>query len=289
MITRLILCFALILSGQSSISQSLHSLEPIKKHYLELSKLDGTPNPSTPELNAMRYPTNARSSGKQFIGISPTYLSLSQVTLLKESMQFPSNSSAQTRAELDYLLKLEAERTDTQKKRAWVIARIGYWPPLEKTNDYSGANIEDLFWEYEQVTDREINPDAYPATTKLLAGVTRDMRIMEFTVKYHLMRPRPYHLEPRLNSMTRISNPSFASGHTLWAYIQAFTWSELIPSMRKQFLDIAYEVGESREIMGIHYPSDEEAAGVLAHKMLTAMWTNPSFLADLRAAKEEWK
>lgn len=86
-----------------------------------------------------------------------------------------------------------------------------------------------------------------------------------------------------------MSSPSFASGHTLWAYIHAFAWSELIPSKRKAFLALAYEIGESREIMGIHYPSDEEAARILAHGMLSAMWSNSKFITDLEAAKLEWK
>lgn len=41
--------------------------------------------------------------------------------------------------------------------------------------------------------------------------------------------------------------------------------------------------------MGIHYPSDEEAARVLAHSMLTAMWGNPGFQKDLEDAKSEWE
>jgi len=112
---------------------------------------------------------------------------------------------------------------------------------------------------------------------------------MEFAVKFHLLRPRPYHLDKRLKALANMSSPSFASGHTLWAYIQAYTWSELIPEKRIDFLNIAYEVGESREIMGIHYPSDEEASRVLAHKMLSLMWENPAFQKDFAAAKSEWK
>jgi len=112
---------------------------------------------------------------------------------------------------------------------------------------------------------------------------------MEFVVKYHLLRARPYHLSNEFEPLARISSPSFASGHTLWAYIQAFAWSELVPSKRTDFLEVAYEVGESREIMGIHYPSDEEAARVLAHRMLSTMMENPTFRADLMAAKNEWK
>ena len=63
----------------------------------------------------------------------------------------------------------------------------------------------------------------------------------------------------------------------------------LAPEKRQQFLAKAYEVGESREIMGIHYPSDEEAARILAHGMLSSMWDNPKFKKEYLAAKAEWK
>ena len=85
-----------------------------------------------------------------------------------------------------------------------------------------------------------------------------------------------------------MSSPSFASGHTLWAFIQAYTWSEIIPEKREAFLALAEEIRKSREIMGIHYPSDNEAARLIAHHMLTAYFQNPAFKTDLKAAKAEW-
>ncbi len=116
----------------------------------------------------------------------------------------------------------------------------------------------------------------------------RDMRVMEFTIKYHVIRPRPYHLEAELKPLTRIGSPSFASGHTLWAFIQAYTWSELLPQHRAEFLKLAEEIRRSREIMGIHYPSDNEVARQVTHRMLTYYFQNPAFQRDLEAAKAEW-
>ncbi len=267
-------------------SQGLHPLEEIDHHYKRLHQLDASPNSERGHLDTIKYPMD-KAFGQQFIGIEPAYLTSNQVEQLKQWQPFPANSSEQTQAELKYLLEWENKRTEEDVDRAMEIAHIGYWPPLEKGG--AAYNTQDLFWECKSINGYECRFEKYPATLKLLAGVTRDMRIMEFTVKYHLLRPRPYHLNPEMNPMARISSPSYASGHTLWAYIQAFTWSELIPEKRTAFLDLAYEVGESREIMGIHYPSDEEAARVLAHKMLEYMWGNELFLMDLKNAKAEWE
>ncbi len=82
----------------------------------------------------------------------------------------------------------------------------------------------------------------------------QDMRIMEFTIKYKLLGPRPYHLEAKLTPLKKINSPSFASGHTLWAFVQAFTWSEVVPEKRKDFIALAEEIRRSREIIGYSLP-----------------------------------
>ncbi|NAS11248.1 phosphatase PAP2 family protein [Poritiphilus flavus] len=284
---------SLLLLHLSAIAQELHPLEPVQGHYKTLQNLSAEPNPQRADLDAIAFPPSDYSSGTLiYTMVSPEYLTPEQLEELKLSVKFPANSSDQTRAELDFLLEWQEKRGPEQESRSTnVLAPIGYWPHVNLLSDHPRhqENLNNLFYEGRAVFGESCNADNYPKTAKLLEGVTRDMRIMEFTLKYHLLRARPYHLEPELKPLARISSPSFASGHTLWAYIHAFTWSELVPSRRKAFLDLAYEVGESREIMGIHYPSDEEAARVLAHKMLTAMLKNPKFTTDLAAAKAEWK
>lgn len=284
-----LLLLSVVLLSCNANTQDIHPLEPISAHYVELQKLDAQPTTERAQLDAITFPTNGSTPGKQYVGIEPSYLTQAQVDQLKTSVQFPANSSAQTRAELDYLLKMQAERTLASEARVLELARVGYWPPLEKDTDDLGSNVEDLIFEYNEVTGNNKSIMDYPNTLKLLSGVTRDMRIMEFTVKYHLLRARPYLLEPKLEQMQTMGSPSFASGHTLWAYIHAFVWSELLPDKRRQFLEIAFEIGHSREIMGIHYPSDEEAARVLAHSMLVNMNKNEQFKKDLAAAKKEWQ
>ncbi len=268
-------------------------LEPVKGHYKSLQELNANVNPDRADLDKISFPASEYSSGSIiYTMVTPVYLTPTQVDNLKKSVQYPANSSDQTRAELDFLLDWQQKRTQAQVDRSVnFLAPIGYWPhaAVLKNHERYDENMRHLFYEGRTVMGDHCNPENYPLTARLLEGVTRDMRIMEFTVKYHLRRARPYHLEPQMEPLARMRTPSFASGHTLWAYIQAFTWSELIPEKRDEFLELAYEVGESREIMGIHYPSDEEAARVLAHRMLTAMWENPIFREDLEKAKSEWK
>ncbi|MEO9850228.1 MAG: phosphatase PAP2 family protein [Reichenbachiella sp.] len=283
----------LFMGNCSSIAQDIHPLEPIKNHYKSLQSISAEPNAERSHLDKIDYPSDRYNSGSLiYIMVPPIYLNPGQIEKLKSLVKPPANSSDQTKAELEFLLAWQKKRTKSQEERAGeVLAPIGYWPHigLLKSHSRYKSNLEHLFFEGRTVLGESCKPENYPATAKLLEGVTRDMRIMEFTVKYHLLRPRPYQLNDKLKPMAQMSTPSFASGHTLWAYIQAFVWSELVPTKRSEFLDLAYEVGESREIMGIHYPSDEEAARILAHQMLTEMLANSVFRADLENAKLEWK
>ncbi len=41
--------------------------------------------------------------------------------------------------------------------------------------------------------------------------------------------------------------------------------------------------------MGIHYPSDNEAARQVAYRMLHFYFANETFQKDLSAAKKEWQ
>lgn len=290
---KLTLICLLLLSPFTIFSQGIHPLEPVSSHYARLQALDDSPNASRVDLDDISFPSSDYSSGTLiYTMVQPHYLTENQVETLKSSVKPPANSSDQTQAEIEFLMEWQEKRTRAQEDRSRnVLAPIGYWPHIDLLSTHSRyeKNLRDLFYEGRTVLGSDCTPGNYPATRKLLAGVTKDMRVMEFTVKYHLLRARPYHLSRKLRPLARINSPSFASGHTLWAYIQAFTWSELVPAKRSEFLEVAYEVGESREIMGIHYLSDEEAARVLAHSMLTAMLENPEFRKDLAAAKQEWQ
>ncbi|MEN1785056.1 MAG: phosphatase PAP2 family protein [Bacteroidota bacterium] len=290
---RVLLLLLSFFFGIHSYSQSLHDLETPKNHYLSLQQLSATPNPDQSHLDTLSFtPDQYNAVALTYILMKPAYLNAMQIQELKNKVHFPANSSVQTAAELQLLLDWQEKRTPEQIARTKeVLAPIGYWPHIEVKKDHPrfASNRQHLMFEGREILGPQCTVTNYPRTFTLLQGVTRDMRIMEFTVKYHLLRARPYILEPKLEPLAIMGSPSFASGHTLWAYIQAFVWSELVPQKRAAFLDLAYEIGESREIMDIHYPSDEEAARVLAHHMLTAMWSNPKFQADLKAARVEWQ
>ena len=280
------------LFSQHSTFSAIHDIEPINNHYKDLNQLSGEKNEDFASMDTIEYPSDNYLNFILVYALNkPYYLSSSQVDFISNSVNFPANSSEQTRAELDFLLDLQNKRTAEQTERVLQLAKIGYWPHknVTKTDDRYESNLKDLFFMAREISGEKYNAKEYPKTAVLLKGVMQDTRLLEFAIKFNVIRARPYHLNANIKPLQEIPTPSFASGHTLWAYIQGYTLSELAPEKRDEYITLAYEIGLSREIMGVHFPSDEEAARQIAHKMLALMWHTDKFQKDFDAAKKEWK
>lgn len=278
--------------SQNSILSTIHNIEPVKNHYQELKKLSNNKRIKFASMDAIVYPTDNYLNFILVYALNkPHYLSSSQVDFIMNSVNFPANSSEQTRAELDFLLDLQKKRTNKQVERVMKLAKIGYWPHKNytKTDDRYENNLKDLFFMIREVAGKRHNANNLPNTAKLLKGIMNDARLLEFVLKFNKIRARPYHLDTNIKPLQEIPTPSFASGHTLWAYIQAYALSELMPEKRDDYIALAYEVGLSREIMGVHFPSDDETARQIAHRMLLLMWNTSTFQKDFKAAQAEWR
>ena len=47
-------------------------------------------------------------------------------------------------------------------------------------------------------------------------------------------------------------------------------------------------MAHSREIIGVHYPSDSEASRMLARQLVNKLFQNEKFLKDFEQVKKEW-
>lgn len=285
----LVITLLLSVTSLKGFSQSFHVLEPASKHYKTFYEINSLPDPIRTQMDTISFPWSEYSKGALSNSLMRTYyLSQEDEARLPGLIKYPANSSDQTKAELDYLLSLQSKRTKQEIDRANYIANIGSWPNIINPTDPDyKENRKQLFYIVSSI-GKWFNDENFPAITQLLLNCIQDIRVTEFRLKRHFKRPRPYHLEPRLNPLTKINSPSFASGHTLWAFTEAYIFSEIIPEKREEFLKIAEEVRWSRELMGIHYPSDNEASRVIGWYLLKYWYNSPQFTADLEKAKVEW-
>lgn len=258
-------------------------------HYQMLTQL--SKNPLSP-ADTLRFPWNEYSPAALTYSLWQThYLVPRDVTNFYDRYTYPANSSAQTQAELKYLLNLQSSRSDQDIKHAVELANIGFWPQLDLNpagSEYQ-KNQTDLFYFGRAIFGEKCQAVYFPQLSKLLKNVMQDVRAVEFKLKYAYRRPRPYHLEPALIPLQKMGSPAFPSGHTLWAFVLAQMWSNFIPAENQRLLLMAEEIRWSRELMGIHFPSDNETSRLIAAEMLNLLTQRANFTADLKAAREEWE
>jgi autotransporter-associated beta strand protein len=101
-----------------------------------------------------------------------------------------------------------------------------------------------------------------------------------------LGNPRPYQVAPNqiqnfapsiLSGLT--SNPSFPSGHTTFGYTQELLFAMMVPERYQQLLTRASEYGNSRIVLGAHYPLDVIGGRILAtYDVAQMLNNNPAYL-----------
>lgn len=284
----IISCLALTLTGVRATAQpTARPLTPISGHYKTLSAIDRRANPARAGLDTIRFSLKDASKGS-FVStrLRGVYLPTDVPALLTIPAP-PANSSDQTRAELDFMLDLQAKRTLAEVERYTKLAAIYHSPTTSNPYDPDYVrNWSSLFHVGSPLGTWYTYTDL-PTTAGLLSGVYQDATYYFFTLKYRINRPRPYALEPRLQPIEKPGHPAYPSGHSAASYVNAYVMSELAPDMASEFLKMAAEMAYSREVIGVHYPSDSEVSRVWARQFVNELLKQPKFRADLAKAKAE--
>ena len=175
-----------------------------------------------------------------------------EITLFDTSGQFkldqpPANDSDETRAELMEILD-RMEMASSEEKHMAQEFDIRY------SDEFIGYCLHhDL-----------------PVNKSKVARMVFEMSAIDRKIKYHFNRPRPMQIArslgigfPNARAVTG-NTPSYPSGHSAGSHVLALYLSNLFPSHKQEFLNMAEECGMSRIILGVHFPSDHEAGVSLA-------------------------
>ena len=68
----------------------------------------------------------------------------------------------------------------------------------------------------------------------------------------------------------------------------AYIYSELAPEFTDIFLNDARAIAHSREIIGVHFPSDSEAGRVFARQFADLLLASEKFRPEFEKMKKEW-
>jgi len=283
-----LLLFALVTGAaaqaQSSQEKSVvyKAVSPATDHYKVYGALDASAKGG--ELEKIAFPAKDFRRGA-YLKMRTVYLDLPVAAF--KIKPYPANSSAQTRAELDFLLELQEKRTALDKARTDTMAIVYYDPFTVNPNDpdYS-RNVNSLFYVGRNLGPW-FKPEQLPVTSRVLQHVIQDATYYFFSFKAQFNRARPYHLEPRLQNMEAPGHASYPSGHSSASHVHAYLLGHILPEYKEQFLSNAYDMAFSREIRGVHYPSDSEAGRAFAEQFVAQLLKSKKFKADLEAMKAE--
>jgi len=182
-----------------------------------------------------------------------------------------ADDTAQTRAELDALLEMQAQRTpDTiafaQANQRKDIEQFAGVLGLTRTDRPELAKFRALFDEVED----DIKP--YVRSAKL-----------------HFARRRPYLVESRLTTCLDgvAGDQSYPSGHATYGWAVAYLLSDMLPQRRPALMARAAEFAQQRCVCGVHYPSDLEGGRISGEWLAQHILASPAYRADAIAASQE--
>lgn len=265
--------------------QKNKELTPARGYYKSLQSFNPKPKSSNEEIDNERFPYDPASAEKR-LSLKPYYLE--NVTLDDFIIPDPpANSADQTRAELNYLLALQQQRSELDVQSSLYMAGVFYNIRVKPEDSTYNQYRQNLFFIGRSIGSW-FNPKDLPITADLIAHVWQDANHFIWAAKFKYLRIRPYKIDPNIKNLEETNWAAYPSGHAANSYINAFIYQELAPDFSDTFVKDAYDMAHSREILGVHYPSDSEASRILARQLVNKLFQNEKFLKDFESAKKEW-
>jgi acid phosphatase (class A) len=257
---------------------------PPRGHYAKLGQSDVRPTAPGLPIDAERWKTDPKFI-ERIEHIVPEFVQVPLETF--KLPDCPANSSKQTRAELDYLLRLQAGRTKTEGERALYFAPWGYSPSMRPDNPEFPEQQRNLFYVGRSIGSW-FNPHDLPVTAQLLGRIWRDAGSYMWRLKFKYARIRPYNIDSNIKPLERPDWAAFPSGHSFYSHLLAYLYSDLAPEFSDIFLNDARGIAHSREIIGVHFPSDSEAGRVAAGQFADLLLASEKFKPEWDKVKAEW-
>ena len=310
--------FLAIMLATAAIAQKKEQAPAAWGQYKKLAQLSPDPSPGMENFDTLRFvlakgetrvehierkTSGPNASGKKLVPESkcdpaacqpgeligngrkraPFYLSATESFSIVDP---PANSSAQTRAELDYLLQLQSQRTEEDERASAFYAGV-FYRTATQPGDKDYSKFRRNLFHIGRSIGTWFHPDSLPITANLVANAWKDAEFYIWKYKNYFLRIRPYKLDEKINNLEETNWAAYPSGHATNSYVNAYLYSELIPEFSGFFLKDAYDMAHSREIIGVHYPSDSESGRLLAYQLVKRLLKNEKFKKDFDAAKLE--
>ena len=184
-------------------------------------------------------------------GILKSAIEVGIIKDVLENHPFPTNSSDETKNELEYLVELMEDADGDDIRFCELIESHHY----------------DLF----VVVAKKLGLDV--SKEQILKWVG-DIDPITFYLKDKFNRPRPYQLANELGldlhpiTATDASSAAYPSGHTMDFLVILYHFGKMKPEVADEIDDFYHEIKRARELSGLHYPSDRKVSEYLFKQLV---------------------
>jgi acid phosphatase (class A) len=183
----------------------------------------------------------------------------------------PAADSAQQKAELAEMLRIQRTRTSAEVEQARRDVETSVFRFADALGDPPA-----------------FVPGKLPRTEALFRDVGRNETAILNAAKDAFARPRPFQVDREIDPVvTRPPSWSYPSGHATWAATVAVVLADMVPERRAAILERARGYGHNRVVGGVHYPSDVQEGFVSGTVLAAMLFDCPAFAAEEAAAKAE--
>jgi len=214
----------------------------------------------------------------------PRYFKASQIDWVPLIAPPPAPDSMQQQRDLQTVLDMQASNRNGERRNKAI------------------ADSEANCFRLADVLGPEFDAKHMPITATFLSHAADEIDGATGILKRHWQRPRPFvvsdkverlaDVAPRKEQMDTASlhnfeYSSYPSGHATYGAACALLWTQLVPEKQAVLFQRGIEYGESRMIVGAHFPSDLLAGRIVATAAMTVMTQNKNFQHDLALARKE--
>jgi hypothetical protein len=201
------------------------------------------------EIDNLKYKSNYNYLETPYANM--TFPELKGIDIFKIVDPPKKNSSLETKKELEYISKLSNNRTTDEIKFVYDVdddPMIVFEPVINK------LNIDFPYRKFNTIYENIISP--LIDHLKNFYNRARPFQVAEYyNININILFTKTHH------------TPSYPSGHTMYGALISEILSDIYPSKKGVFLDLAKKVGNARVLQGVHYQSDNDASIAIIQKI----------------------
>jgi hypothetical protein len=206
-------------------------------------------------LDSIKYGNSTKEQNDKVIadraGILKAAIEAGIIKDVLENYTFPTNSSDETRNELEYLTELVNDADTEDIKFCYLI--------------------ENNHYDFFVIVGEKLGLDV--SKEEILKWVG-DIDPITFYLKDKFNRPRPYQLAKELGldlhpiTATDANSAAYPSGHTLDFLVILYHFGKMKPEAAEEIDEFYHEIKRVRELSGLHYPSDRKISEYLFKQLI---------------------